>query len=278
MHVNLGSRTLDLTTPIVMGVINVTPDSFSDGGQFRSADAATKAALHMLEAGASIIDIGGESTRPGASPMSPQIQLDRVLPVIEAIRRESAAIISIDTSHPRVMHEATTAGAEIINDIFALTLPGAMQAAVATKAAICLMHMQGVPATMQDDPQYDELPGDIVAFLKNRVAACAEAGIAADRLLVDPGFGFGKTDEQNLTLLATLGRIGDLGRPVLVGLSRKGTLGNVVGRAANERMPAGLAAAVIAVERGAHIVRTHDVQDTVDALKIVRAVNQAEQR
>jgi dihydropteroate synthase len=275
MHLNLGSRTLDLTTPLVMGVINVTPDSFSDGGQYTSPGDATDAALRMVDAGASIVDIGGESTRPGAGGTSAQEQLDRVMPVIEAVRRQSDTVISIDTGNPLVIQEATSTGAEFINDVFALTQPGALAAAAATNAAICLMHMQGVPATMQDDPYYDDLPGEVIQFLRKRIQDCADAGIGADRLVVDPGFGFGKTDRQNLVLLATLRQIADLGPPVLVGLSRKGTLGMLVARPSDERLSAGLAAAVIAVERGAQIVRTHDVRETVDALKIVQAVNEA---
>ncbi len=277
MHLSLGSRSLDLSTPQVMAVLNVTPDSFSDGGQFESPDAAIKAALCMIADGASIIDIGGESTRPGAAETSPQDQLKRVIPVIEGIRQNSDTVISIDTSSSPVIRDAVLAGAEIVNDVFALTQPGALAAVAETNAAVCLMHMQGIPATMQDAPHYDELPGDVIRFLIDRVQACSDAGIEADRLLIDPGFGFGKNDEQNLTLLANLGQVVDLGHPVLVGLSRKGTLGKLVERPLDGRLSAGLAAAVMAVERGAHIVRTHDVRETVDALKIVQAVKQAAQ-
>ena len=236
-----------------------------------------QSALRMVEAGASIIDIGGESTRPGAAEVEEQVQLDRVMPVIEAVRRESDTIVSIDSGSAAVMYAATSAGAEIINDVFALTRPGALQAAANTDAAVCIMHMQGTPATMQDSPEYEKLPGDIIDFLRQRLAMCQEAGISADRLVIDPGFGFGKTDEQNLILLATLNQFSELGRPLMVGLSRKGTLGYLTGRAVDERLPAGLAAAVMAVERGANIVRTHDVPATVDALKVVQAVIQAEQ-
>jgi dihydropteroate synthase len=258
-----------------MGVINVTPDSFSDGGQYTSPGDAADAALRMVDAGASIVDIGGESTRPGAIATDSQEQLDRVMPVIEAIRRDSDTVVSIDTGNPVVMQEATSVGAEIINDVFALTQPGALAAAAATNAAICLVHMQGVPATMQHDPHYDDLPGELIQFLGKRIQDCADAGIGANRLLVDPGFGFGKTDRQNLVLLGTLRQIAGLGPPVLVGLSRKGTLGKLVARPPGERLSASLAAAVIAVERGARIVRTHDVRETVDALKIVQAVKEA---
>ena len=277
MHLNLGSRTLDLNSPQVMGILNITPDSFSDGGQLATLDIALKAARSMVAAGASIIDIGGESTRPGATDVAEQVQLDRVMPVIEAVRRESNAIVSIDTGNPAVMLAATSAGAELINDIFALTQAGAMAAAAATDAAVCIMHMQGTPATMQRNPEYEALPGDVIEFLRQRIAACQDAGIRADRLIIDPGFGFGKTHEQNLVLLANLAQFTDLGRPVLVGLSRKGTLGHLTGRTVDERLPAGLAAAVMAVERGARIVRTHDVPATVDALKVAWAVMQEEQ-
>lgn len=272
MHLNLGSRTLDLGSPQVMGVLNITPDSFSDGGHLATVDDAVLAARSMVEAGASIIDIGGESTRPGASGVPEQEQLDRVMPVIEAVRRECEVIVSIDTGNPAVILAATTAGADIVNDIFALTQPGALAAVAATDVAVCIMHMQGVPATMQDNPVYAALPGDVIEFLRQRIAACQDAGIGAERLIIDPGFGFGKTHEQNLVLLATLGQFGALGRPILVGLSRKGMLGHLTGRALNERLAAGLAAAVLAVERGANIVRTHDVPATVDALKIAWAV------
>ena len=272
MHLTLGKRTLDLVLPRVMGVINVTPDSFSDGGRHLAADVAIRSALQMLCDGASIVDIGGESTRPGAAPVPDQEQLDRVLPVIEGLRRETDAPIGIDTGSAVVMRESVAAGADLINDVYALRLPGALDAAAASGAAVCLMHMQGIPETMQDAPSYDHLPGDVVAFLRERVEACREAGIDRDRVLVDPGFGFGKTDEHNLVLLAKLAALRTLGLPVLVGLSRKGTLGRLTGRPLGERLAAGVAAAVMAVERGASIVRTHDVGATVDALKIAMAV------
>jgi len=258
-----------------MGVLNVTPDSFSDGGQLQTTDAALQAALSMVADGAAIVDIGGESTRPGARDISAQEQLDRVIPVIEALRQRSDTIVSIDTSHPDVMLAATAAGAEIINDVCALRQAGALAAAAQSSAAICLMHMQGTPATMQDDPRYESLPGDVIDFLRSRVEACREAGIESDRLILDPGFGFGKSDEQNLILLATLEQFAAEKLPLLVGLSRKGTLGQLTGRPIDERLSAGIAAAVLAVARGAHIVRSHDVAATVDALKIVCAVKQA---
>lgn len=272
MQLDTGRRILGLESPIVMGVLNVTPDSFSDGGRYPGVDDAVRAALDMEAAGAAVIDLGGESTRPGAKPVSDQQQLDRVMPVLEGIRRESDAVISIDTGSAAVIRATTAAGAEMINDVYALRLPGALEAAAGTSAAVCLMHMQGLPATMQDDPRYDDLPGDIVRFLDERLRACRAAGIADRRLVVDPGFGFGKTHEHNLAILAELGAFASLGRPLLVGLSRKGTLGHITGRPADQRQAAGIAAAVMAVERGAHIVRTHDVAATVDALKITAAV------
>jgi len=265
-------RTLDLAIPRVMGVINVTPDSFSDGGRHLATDAALRAALQMLGDGASIVDIGGESTRPGAAPVSDLEQLDRVMPVVEGLRRETDAPIAVDTGSAAVMRESVAAGADLINDVYALQLPGALEAAAESGAAVCLMHMQGTPATMQNAPRYHRLPGDVVSFLGERVEACERAGIGRDRLLVDPGFGFGKTDEHNVVLLAELGALRTLGLPVLVGLSRKGTLGRLTGRPVGERLAAGVAAAVLAVERGASIVRTHDVGATVDALKIAVAV------
>ena len=272
MRLNLGRQTLDLGSPRVMGIVNVTPDSFSDPGRHLASDSALEAALRMLDEGAAIIDIGGESTRPGSTPVPAAVQLERILPVIEGLRRESGAPIAVDTGNAVVMSAAVAAGADMINDVYALQQPGALEAAAVSGAGICLMHMRGRPATMQDAPSYDRLPGDVVAFLSDRVRACRAAGIADDRLVVDPGFGFGKTDEHNLVLLAGLGELRALGLPVLVGLSRKGTLGRLTGRRVDERLAAGVAAAVLAVERGASIVRTHDVAATVDALKIAAAV------
>jgi dihydropteroate synthase len=275
MKLRLGSRTLDLDTPVVMGILNVTPDSFSDGGRFTDIEAAVGQAKHMQEAGATIIDVGGESTRPGAEIVSETTELDRVLPVIEAIAGAGDVAISIDTSKPTVMRAAVAAGASMINDIFALRQDGAVEAASELDAAVCLMHMQGQPGNMQDQPRYSDLPGDIMTFLGERVEACLEAGIEADRIAVDPGFGFGKTHEHNVRLLARLERLEELGLPVVVGLSRKQTLGALTGRDVGERLASGVAAAVLAVERGANIVRTHDVAETIDALKIAHAVMQS---
>src|SRR5690606_7948308 len=275
MHLRLGHRILDLSTPKVMGVLNVTPDSFSDGGHFTRLEAAMEQAEQMVAAGASIIDVGGESTRPGSEPVTVETELDRVLPVIEAIAESLDVAVSIDTSKPEVMREAVAAGASMINDIFALRREGALAQAAELDAAVCIMHMQGEPRAVQAAPHYDDVVGEVLAFLEERVAACVAAGIARDRITIDPGFGFGKTVEHNVELLAGLRRLLALELPVTVGLSRKSTLGKLTGRAVDERMPAGVAAAVLAIERGAHIVRTHDVAPTMDAIRIAGAVMQS---
>ena len=268
MELRLGDRTLTLGQSRVMGVLNVTPDSFSDGGRFLSAAAALEHAASMADEGADIIDVGGESTRPGAEKLPLQQELDRILPVIESITGRFDVAVSVDTSKPEVMQAAVAAGAVLINDVFALRREGAMEAAAGIDASICLMHMQGTPATMQERPEYAELPQEIVDFLSERVRACRDAGIAAERLIVDPGFGFGKNDQHNLKILANLGDFRTLQLPLLVGLSRKRTLGKLVGNEADQLVAAGVAAAVIAVSNGANIVRTHDVGPTVDALKV----------
>ena len=274
MRLRLGSRTLNLDRPLVMGVLNVTPDSFSDGGKFLATDAAIRQAERMFEAGAAIVDVGGESTRPGAERISEDEELERVIPVIEAISDGTDIAVSIDTSKPGVMRAAVAAGASMINDVYALRQEGAVDAAAELGVAVCLMHMQGAPGTMQENPDYQDIPGDILDFLSERVAVCRDAGIQDETLVVDPGFGFGKTHEHNVHLLASLERFQELGMPLLVGLSRKRTLGALTGKDVEERLAAGIAAAVLAVERGAHIVRTHDVDETVDALKIASAVMQ----
>ncbi|HET6628914.1 MAG TPA: dihydropteroate synthase [Woeseiaceae bacterium] len=274
MQLRLGSRILDLSTPKVMGVLNVTPDSFSDGGRFPGVDAALAQAERMAGEGAAIVDVGGESSRPGAAPVPVQAELDRVIPVIEAIRARIDVAVSIDTSKPEVMRAAAAAGAAMINDIFALRAEGALAEAARHDLAVCLMHMQGEPRTMQENPEYGDVTEEVAGFLADRVAACAAAGVARERITVDPGFGFGKTAAHNLTLLAGLGRLLRLELPLTVGLSRKSTLGALTGRPVDDRMPAGIAAAVLAVERGAHIVRTHDVGPTIDALVIAGAVLQ----
>ena len=271
MQLRLSCGTIDLSRPVVMGVLNVTPDSFSDGGRFSNLDAAVLQARQMAAEGAAIIDVGGESTRPGAAEVSEDEEISRVVPVIKAITGLGVAI-SIDTSKPRVMRAAVGAGASMVNDVYALRRDGALPMAASLDVAVCLMHMQGEPRTMQDNPRYDDVTGEVTAFLSGRVAACMRAGVSRERIVVDPGFGFGKTARHNLELLANLGRVAALGLPLLVGLSRKSTLGQLTGRPAGERLAAGLAAAVLAVERGAHIVRTHDVGATLDALKVTAAV------
>ena len=266
-----GARTLVLDAPVVMGVLNVTPDSFSDGGRFLAADAALRQAEAMVAHGAAIVDVGGESTRPGAEPVSVQEEIDRVIPVIEALAERVDAVISVDTSTPEVMRAAATAGAGLINDVRALRRDGALEVAAATHLPVCLMHMQGEPGTMQQDPQYRDVVTEVQAFLRHRVEACEHQGIARERLLLDPGFGFGKTLAHNLQLLAGLRRLaGEL--PVLVGMSRKSMIGKVTGREVDDRLAGSLAAAVMAVERGASIVRTHDVRETVDAVRMATAV------
>ncbi len=276
MNLVCNNQTLDLSRPVVMGVLNVTPDSFSDGGRYASLDNAVQHARQLFSEGAAILDIGGESTRPGAEPVSLDQELQRVIPVIEAIRLAGITTpISIDTSKPEVMRAAVAAGAGMINDVCALQQPGALQAAADAGVAVCLMHMQGDPQKMQDNPQYDSVTGDIMHFLEQRIAACVEAGIPRERIVLDPGFGFGKTQEQNYTLLAELQRIGTMGLPVLVGLSRKSMIGAVLDAGVDQRLYGSLAAAVIAVMSGANIVRVHDVGATIDAIKVCMAVMMA---
>ena len=275
MQLRLANRTLTLDRPLVMGILNVTPDSFSDGGDYHALPAALAHVESMVKAGADIIDIGGESTRPGAAPVSVPEELDRVLPIVEAVAEQFDVAISVDTSQPEVMRASVAAGAGMINDVRALREEGALEAAAATGAAVCLMHMQGTPATMQDAPRYNALPGDVIEFLAERLQAAGSAGIRQDQLVADPGFGFGKTDRHNLQLLATLREFRSLGVPVLVGLSRKRTLGQLAGSPERDRVPVGIAAAVIAASAGADIIRTHDVEETVDALRVVHEVRQA---
>ena len=265
-------KTLDLTHPLVMGVLNVTPDSFSDAGRFASPDEAVQHGLRLAAEGAALIDVGGESTRPGAQPVTAEEELRRVLPVIEQLRRATTAVISIDTSKPEVMRAAASAGAGFINDVRALREPGALEAAAASGCGLCLMHMQGEPRTMQVAPHYRDVVGEVRAFLAARVAACRDAGIDAARITIDPGFGFGKSLEHNLTLLRHLPELAADGPPVLVGLSRKSTVGKLTGREPGERVYGSVALAVIAALKGAHIIRAHDVAATVDALKVAAAV------
>ena len=266
----IGTLAFDL--PAVMGVLNVTPDSFSDGGRFTGRDAALRQAEAMARDGAAIIDVGGESTRPGAADVTEQEELDRVIPVVEAVVSAVDVPVSIDTSKAAVMRAAARAGAAMINDIRALRGDGALAAAVELQRPVCLMHMQGQPRTMQQAPGYGDVVADVGNFLAERLRACVAAGLAENLLIVDPGFGFGKTPGHNVELLANLRQLRSLGRPILVGLSRKSTLGALTGRDVDQRMPASIAAAVIAVIQGAHIVRAHDVGETVDALRVAAAV------
>jgi dihydropteroate synthase len=267
-----GKFQFDLSRPLVMGIVNVTPDSFSDGGHHSSTDAAIAHAVQLIEDGADILDIGGESTRPSAAEVGVQEELDRVLPVIEGLRGISVPI-SIDTWKPEVMRAALAAGACMVNDVNALQEAGALKVVASTDAAVCLMHKQGVPQTMQQQPQYLDVIAEVSAFLRQRMEAVEAAGIARDRIVLDPGFGFGKTLAHNLDLLRELETFCALGLPVLAGLSRKSMLGAITGREVNERVTASVVAALLAVQRGAGIVRVHDVRETVDALKIWNAVN-----
>ena len=270
-----GRYRLSLDRPLVMGVLNITPDSFADGGVFLDLNDATDRIRQMLGEGADIVDIGGESTRPGAAPTPEASELERVIPLLENIRLACDARgvpISVDTRKPVVMRAAIAAGASMINDINALRAPGAIEALSEGSAAVCLMHMQGEPATMQQSATYDDVVADVAAFLAERASACVAAGIDRARIVLDPGFGFGKTVEHNLTLLRRLSEIAALGYPLLAGLSRKSTIGVLTGRNVDDRMAGSVAAALAAVARGAGIVRVHDVRETADALKVWRAV------
>ena len=266
------AKTLDLSTPVVMGVLNVTPDSFSDGGRFLSPAAAIEQGLRLAAEGAALIDVGGESTRPGAAPVSVAEELARVVPVVRALSERTTAVISVDTSKPQVMQAAAAAGAGLINDVRALREPGALAAARASGCAVCLMHMQGEPGTMQQARSYRDVLTEVRAFLGERVHACLAAGLQPDQLLIDPGFGFGKTFEHNLTLLRGLAELARADVPLAVGLSRKALLGKLTGRAAHERLYGSVALAVIAALHGARLIRAHDVAATVDALKVVAAL------
>jgi dihydropteroate synthase len=272
MFLHCGKFKLDLSHPKVMGIVNVTPDSFSDGGRHLALEGAIAHARRLIEEGADILDIGGESTRPGAAPVSEQEELDRVLPVIENLRDISVPI-SIDTYKPDVMRAALAGGACIVNDVNALQSQGALEVVAKTAAAVCLMHKKGAPQNMQQQPQYQDVIAEVCAFLRERTAVAEAAGIPRERMLIDPGFGFGKTLEHNLTLLKNIQAFTVLGVPVLAGLSRKSMLGAITGREVGDRVAASVAAALIAVQGGASIVRVHDVRETVDALKIFNAVN-----
>ncbi len=258
---------LSLERPHVMGILNVTPDSFSDGGHFNQLERAMTHARQMVAEGATLIDIGGESTRPGAPDVSEQEELDRVLPVVERMVRELDVMISLDTSKAAVMREGCAAGAHLINDVRALLEPGALAAAAAADVPVCLMHMQGQPRTMQAEPHYDDLLGEVRAFFDERIAACLTAGIAREQLLLDPGYGFGKTLAHNYQLLAQQESLLDYQLPLLVGMSRKSMIGNLLGRPVDERLAGSLACALVGMQRGARIIRVHDVRATMDALR-----------
>ncbi len=266
-----GRYALELTRPLIMGVLNVTPDSFSDGGRYSDTQRAVARARALIEEGADILDIGGESTRPGARPVEPEEERSRVLPVLEALA-DGPVPVSVDTRTPALMKAAVAAGASMINDISALEAPGALEIVAASDAAVCLMHKQGEPQTMQDDPVYGDVVSEVTDYLRQRMSAAVAAGIARDRIVIDPGFGFGKTLEHNLELLRHLDRVAALGAPVLAGLSRKGMLGRLTGRGVDDRVYASVAAALLVVQHGARIVRVHDVAATRDAMLVWRAV------
>ena len=271
-QLDCAGRLLKLDRPRVMGIVNVTPDSFSDGGRHDTVAAAVAHGLKLAAEGADLLDVGGESTRPGAAAVSLEDELARVIPVVERLARETALPISVDTSKPEVMRAAVAAGAGMINDVYGLRREGALDAAASLGVPVVLMHMLGEPGSMQDAPRYDDVVGDVHRFLAERLFACEMAGIARKYLVVDPGFGFGKTLEHNLLLLRQLARLGDLGVPVLAGLSRKRSLGDITGRGVDERVFASVAAAVLAAEYGARLVRVHDVAAAVDAMKVWAAV------
>ena len=268
-----GKYFIDLSQPQVMGILNVTPDSFSDGGKHTNVSQALDHALRMIDEGATFIDIGGESTRPGAPDVSLQEELDRTIPVIEAVAKNTPCVISIDTSKADVMREAVKAGAGLINDVRALQEPGALQVAAEAQVPVCLMHMQGQPRTMQQSPEYDDVVNDVGQFLLARTKVCEEAGIAKDEILFDPGYGFGKSLEHNYTLVKHLPSLMKLGYPVLVGMSRKSMIGNLLNRKVDERLAGSISLATIVAQMGAHIIRVHDVKETADAVNIVKMLN-----
>lgn len=275
MEMTFAGRTLDMSRCHVMGILNVTPDSFSDGGRFNQLDAALLRARQLVADGAAFIDVGGESTRPGAATVTVQEELDRVCPVVEAISQELDVVVSVDTSTPEVMTQSAALGAGLINDVRALQRDGALNAAASSGIPVCIMHIQGEPQTMQERPEYRNVLREVGEFLSERVRAAQGAGVAADNIILDPGFGFGKNLEHNLRLLASLEQLQALGHPLLVGMSRKSMLGEIVGRDVNERLPASLAAATISALKGAGIVRVHDVRETVDAVSVAMAVKEA---
>lgn len=271
-HIQDCIQLLNARDPIIMGILNVTPDSFSDGGRYAQVGAALSHALEMHEQGAHIIDVGGESTRPGAQPVSANEEVDRVLPVIEAIRNHSDVLISIDTSKADVMRAAVNAGASLVNDVNGLRAPGAIDRCAQLGVAVCLMHMQGEPRSMQHKPQYDDVLVEVAEFLQSRAQLCIDAGIDKKRIMIDPGFGFGKSLQHNLALLSGLEQICELEFPVLIGVSRKSMLGAVLDQPVEERLAGSIAALVMAYEKGAHAFRVHDVAETRDALKVCEAI------
>lgn len=271
-----GSRVLDLARPHVMGILNVTPDSFSDGGSYTERDKALRHAAAMVEAGATLIDVGGESTRPGARAVSPGEELERVAPVVEVIARELDVVISVDTSTPAVMRECGRLGAGLINDVRSLQRDGALDAVADSAMAVCLMHMLGEPGNMQDNPSYGDVTRDVEQFLRERMDVCQSAGIAAERIVLDPGFGFAKSLDHNLVLFKHMEELHQLGRPLLVGVSRKSMIGQVLGRDVKQRLPGSLALAALAVIKGARIIRVHDVAETVDVVRMIAAVETAD--
>lgn len=273
MQLISGHKTLDLTVPQVMGILNVTPDSFSDGGCFNTIDNAVEQALQMVKQGATIIDIGGESTRPGAADVSVQNELDRVIPVIEKIKNNSDCWISIDSSKAIVIKEAVAAGANLINDVRALQEEGALEAAVNANVPVCLMHMQGAPRSMQSAPHYENLISEVKHFLQARVNACVKAGLKKENIILDLGFGFGKQLSHNFELLASTHLFVELGYPVLTGVSRKSMFGQLLNRDITDRLAGSLAGALIAAQQGSNIIRVHDVAQTVDVLKVLQETN-----
>ena len=270
-----GNRVLDLSRTHVMGILNITPDSFSDGGRFAHRDLALSHAEAMVAAGATLIDVGGESTRPGARPVSPIEELERVTPIVEAIARELDVVISVDTSTPAVIRETARLGAGLINDVRSLQRDGALDAAFATGLPVCLMHMRGEPTYMQDAPHYDDLVGEVTSFLQTRMNACIAAGIPADKIILDPGYGFAKTLDHNLSLFKHMEALHVLGRPLLVGVSRKSMIGKVLDKPVDQRLYGALALAAMAMLQGARILRVHDVAETVDVVRMIAAVESA---
>ncbi len=275
MFLDCAGKILDLSRPAVMGILNVTPDSFSDGGRFSDLPRALDHALAMVEQGAALIDVGGESTRPGSAAVTTDEEISRVVPVIEHLAARLPVPVSVDTSKAEVMRAAVAAGAGMINDVYALRREGALATAASLAVPVCLMHMQGEPKTMQQQPEYLNVVADVRTFLQQRVAQCVAAGVAPERIVIDPGFGFGKSIEHNLSLLKHLDQLKELGLPLLVGMSRKSMIGMVLELPVERRLIGSVAAALISAQKGAAIVRVHDVQETVEALRILAAVEHA---